>query len=398
LIWDAIVLGAGPAGATIAGLLAEGGHKVLLVEREAMPRFHIGESLLPSCLPVLARLGVGPCDDGYVFKRGAEFVCEATGRRRPFDFAEALPGPPRHAWQVERSVFDAQLVARARALGAEPRQATVTRVELGQDGVLVHMKDGNERARFVVDATGQNRLLARQLGSVAAIKGFGRSAAFVHYDGLSDETMGEIGEGHEVRILVRPHGWGWLIPLPGRRLSVGLVLRGDEPAAASFEAFVSGSALIRRWTAGTTRTEARRERNFSFVNNRSAGPRFVCVGDSACFLDPVLSSGVSFALMGAKDAASILGPALSAGTEGDPDLMAAHTAKMGEGYRVFASLIDRFYNTRFVEHFIFAPEYQEQTKRELVSLLAGDVSRPDNRFEQGLLLSRRGTAFTACRT
>ena len=348
----------------MAGLLAKQGHKVLVLEREAMPRFHIGESLLPSCLPVLERLGVGPCDDGYVFKRGAEFVCEATGRNRPFDFAEALPGPPRHAWQVERSVFDAQLSARASELGAEPRQATVTRVELGADAVVVHTKDGRERGRFVVDATGQNRLLARQLGAAKPIDGFGRTAAFVHYEGLSDAAMAEVSDGHEVRILVRDDGWGWLIPLPGRRLSVGLVLRGDAPAAASFEAFLAGSKLIQRWTAGASRSEIRRDRNFSFVNTRSAGSRFVCVGDSACFLDPVLSSGVSFALVGAEHAADALSPALAAGTEGDPDLMAHHTAKMDEAYALVASLIDRFYNTRFVEHFIFAAEYQEQTKRE----------------------------------
>jgi flavin-dependent dehydrogenase len=137
----------------------------------------------------------------------------------------------------------------------------------------------------------------------------------------------------------------------------------------------------------------RRERNFSFRNHRSVGPRFVCVGDASCFLDPVLSSGVSFALVGAADAADVLGPALAAGREGDPDLMAEHAARMDEGYAMFATLIDRWYNTRFIEHFVFVDDYQEQTRRELISLLAGDIWRPDNRFAQGLRRGRRRIAW-----
>jgi flavin-dependent dehydrogenase len=388
--WDAIVLGSGPAGSTAAALLAEHGHRVLVLEREQMPRFHIGESLLPACLPVLERLGLPPDPSAYVLKRGAEFHCERTGRQRRFDFEEALPGPPRHAWQVDRAGFDAQLSDRATRAGAERRLGTtVVRVEIGDDDVVVKTRDGEERARFLVDATGQNRLMARQLQSATPLPAFGRTAAFVHYDELSDETMDEIGPGGEIRILVQEAGWAWLIPLPDRRLSVGLVSRTDEPATARLEALLESSPLVLRWTRGTTRSEMRRERNFSFRNRQSHGRRFVCVGDAACFLDPVLSSGVSFALVGAADAADVLHPALASGREGDPDLMAEHAARMDDGYLMFATLVNRWYNTKFVEHFVFATEYQEQTRRELVSLLAGDIWRSDNRLAQALRRGRR---------
>src|SRR5690606_5897792 len=120
--WDVIVVGAGPAGSATAGLLAGAGHGVLVLEREAFPRFHIGESLLPLSLPVLDRLGVG-ADDNFLYKQGAEFVRETTGDQRMFDFAEALPGPPRHAWQVVRAGFDTRLRDRAIALGATVRDA-----------------------------------------------------------------------------------------------------------------------------------------------------------------------------------------------------------------------------------------------------------------------------------
>ena len=95
---DVLVIGAGPGGSTVAGLLAQQGLRVLVLEKEEFPRFHIGESLLPMCLPVLERLGVPPSEDVFVFKQGATFLCETSGRTRHFVFTETLPGCGRHAW------------------------------------------------------------------------------------------------------------------------------------------------------------------------------------------------------------------------------------------------------------------------------------------------------------
>jgi flavin-dependent dehydrogenase len=392
-IWDVIVVGAGPAGSTAAALLAAAGHRVLVLDKERFPRFHIGESLLPLCLPVLERLGIDPDPDAWLHKRGAQFVCETTNRRRSFDFADALPGPPRHAWQVDRAAFDERLLQRAVEFGAELRHdVKVLGVEAEADRVAVRGRVGRLHARYVVDASGQNRLLARQHGSAEPLLRFGRTAAFVHYEGLGDAAIDEIGEGNDIRIMITPHGWGWLIPLAGRRLSVGLVCREGEVAAKVIERWIGESPIIGRWTQGCRVSEVRTERNFSFANREPHGPRWACVGDAACFLDPVFSSGVSLAMVGASSAADRLAHALAEGTEADASLMAPHQAHMQQGYDTFAAMIDRFYNTRFVDHFILGPEARGAILREIVSVLAGDVWRTDSRFQDMLTRSRRAKA------
>ncbi|MCA9709627.1 MAG: NAD(P)/FAD-dependent oxidoreductase, partial [Myxococcales bacterium] len=328
-----------------------------------------------------------------LYKRGAEFVDERTDQRRAFDFHDALPGCPGHAWQVERAWFDQQLLECALAAGVRVRyDAKVLRVDLGEDRVEVQTRDQTLVARYLVDASGQNRLLARQLGSAEPLRRFGHTAAFMRFDGASEATLEEIGEGHDIRILVTALGWGWIIPLPDRRLSVGLVCREGPPAAQRVGQYIEQSPLIQRWTAGCTASEVRTERNFSFTNRRPHGRRFACIGDSACFLDPVFSSGISLALVGAEDLVARLVPALAAGHEGDPALMEPHWAFMEPAYETFWAMIDRFYNTRFLEHFIFGPRGDAKIHAEIVSVLAGDVWRDDNDFQRMLLRSRRRQA------
>jgi flavin-dependent dehydrogenase len=389
---DVIIVGGGPAGSTAGALLARAGHSVLLLEREAFPRFHVGESLLPVLVPVLERLGVSLEGGPWVRKHGAEFIDEERGRSVVFDFAEGLPGTPAFAWQVERARFDALLLANARSAGVEVREGErVESVELAADHVRVTSARGQEEARFLVDATGQDALLARRGATLEPIRRFGRAAVFRHFEGLEPGAWRELavdGRGN-IKVFVVPEGWLWAIPLAGPKLSVGLVKRTGSVGPEALAAAIAGSRELGRLLRGTRAGPPSHIANFSYRGTRAAGPRHGCVGDAAAFLDPVFSSGVSLAMVGACRFADLVSEALRAGREDDPELLAGWKAWMAPAYAVFAAMIDRFYNTRLVDNFFFGGGDRRETRAAIVSILAGDVWRGGNPFQDQLLRSRR---------
>jgi flavin-dependent dehydrogenase len=389
-IWDVIVAGAGPGGCASAIHLAESGARVLVLERDHFPRFHIGESLLPAAELLVTELGIEPDPNVFLFKRGAQFVCEATGRRQAFDFNEAMAGPQRYAWQVERAQFDTLLRDRALDAGAEIRHGVqVDEVEFETDAVRVISANGAERARFFIDATGLDRLLARKNDSVRPFDQFGKAAAFTHFSELCDATREEFAPNNDIRIISIPDGWLWAIPLVNDRLSVGLVTRKSGLRRERLDDYMKSSPLFQRLLKDARRHDTQLMGNFSFENSAPSGSRYCCVGDSACFIDPVFSSGVSLALFRGLAVAEQLVPALESGREAEANLMQPVEESMKRGYDTFANLVYRFYNTKFVDNLIYNAPPDGLHRAGVISVLAGDVFREDNAFQDMLLQSRR---------
>ena len=355
---DVVVIGGGPGGSTAAAMLARKGCRVLLFEREHFPRPHVGESLLPASLPVLEELGVLPAVQavGFLPKWGATMVWGRDDKPWSWYFRETNPNNP-HAYQVWRPVFDQLLLENSRACGVEVREGHQVVEVLYEDGRAAGVRyrsdageDGTARARFVVDASGQAALLGRRLG-LRRWDPFFRNLAVYGYvtgaDGLPapDET--------NIFIEAHPHGWSWTIPLHTGWTSVGTVMdshRGQERlskgelrevflrqvAEAPHTArllrnaeLVSGPQVVRDW---------------SYTSERLVGDGYILVGDAACFVDPLFSSGVHLALMSGVLAAAYVSSVLK-----DPGMREAagqvYAELYGKEYNHFRAMAQLFYSS-----------------------------------------------------
>jgi flavin-dependent dehydrogenase len=390
---DVAVLGAGPAGTALATLLARRGHAVHVFEREEFPRFHIGESLLPTAIPLLEEIGIDLGAAPYALrKRGAVFCDPADGDTCLFAFDRALPGTPSLTYQVERQGLDADLarvaeVASARILFGH----TVRSWQEDEDGVTVEGDWGRCRARLFIDAGGHKAVFAQARRSRRQIEGLGILATYTHYRKVRSQMARRFFEQGDIVIQVEsPESWIWLIPLPDDHLSIGRVQTHANVHPDSEETvrtMVNGSPDLQELLAGAERClPAHRTSNYSFYNTEPDTPRTAALGDARGFLDPVFSSGVTLALVQASMMAEEIDAALRHG--GALDLW-QFREQIERAYATFERVIRRFYRPGWVKAFFFAEEKPDRMLREITSILAGDVWRDDNQLQQLMLKAKR---------
>ncbi len=380
---DVLVLGGGPGGSAGAVFLARHGLDTVLVERDAHPRFHIGESLLPQSLPILEDLGVlDQVHEIGVFKPGAEFISEDGATEAVFEFRRALLGGPTHAYQVLRSEFDEILFRNAGRFGVTVlEQTAATVLELQQDGALVRTNgpDGEVtdwQTRFLVDASGRSTVTSRMLAQKQPDPRNTSAAIFGHFHDLPRQEGARAGN---IRIYLTRPGWMWQIPLPRGMTSVGLVAPGDYLRAREggveefFAAHVSRhphvAALL---SQGRPANRLGSTGNFSYRATEAAGPSHVKVGDAYGFLDPIFSTGVHLALVGAGEAAAAIRDCLAR-----PSRRAARLADYDRAVRSRLSFVSWFvymiHDPAF-RRLMLNPRDVLGVERAVISLLAGDFS------------------------
>jgi flavin-dependent dehydrogenase len=359
--WDVAVIGGGPGGATAAALIARAGLQVACFERERFPRFHVGESLLPANVPLFERLGVLETLEaqGFIRKYGAAFIDDIEDRRRTVNFRRE-PGLADHAFNVPRADFDRILLEHAVKQGAAVFQGTtVERVTPGPAGVRldVSTEDGREetvQARFVVDASGRDALLASRLGRREAMPDLGKVALFAHFRG-GDRWPGR-QEGY-IRIILFEHGWFWWIPFAGDLMSVGCVLHQRVVKArqasveALFDEMIAACPSVRAWLERATRTTGvHRVANFSYRTAPAVGDRFVAIGDAVTFIDPIFSTGVFVAMQSAELAARTIVELCRTG-DFRATRFVGYRARVARGTALFFDLIERYYDPAFLDVF-----------------------------------------------
>ena len=385
--YDAIVIGGGPSGSTVAARLAQRQRRVLLLEKERFPRFHIGESLLPCSMPLFDQLGVMPAlhEHGFLPKYAAEFVTADGSLTRRYAFADGLiPGAP-SAFEVDRSEFDHVLLKNAARLGVDVREATaVTKFEIRHDVAEVWARDEKDAeahfsAPLLIDATGQTSMLAGKLGMREMDLGLKNFAVFSHFEGAWRHEG--IREG-DITVVLIPGGWWWVIPLADGRTSIGQVgpasmLRGRKPDEAYFHEQIAATPyLAERFAKATRVAPVRTISDYSYVSKKLAGDRFVLVGDAGAFIDPVFSTGVYLGMVGAFRAAEAVDRALTAGRFSRREFVAYESwvRKQVDTYKKF---VKGFYRPEFVE-LLMAPSDWLDLRAAITSLLAGfGVDRPE---------------------
>jgi len=381
---DVVVIGGGPAGATVSTLLAQQGVRVQHFERDRFPRFHIGESLIPETYWVLKRLNMLPKmqQSRFVRKYSVQFVNASGKLSAPFYFWDNKPHECSQTWQVVRSEFDTMMLDNAREHGVDVHEG-VRVVDVLMEGeravgVTIRPKDGPDRevrATVVVDASGQNGLIQNKRRLRVWDPVLNKGAIWTYWQGAYRDTGRDEGATMVLQTADR-QGWFWYIPLHDDIISIGVVspfeslFKGRGPYAQTYEEEVERCPTVKERVASATRvTGYFATKDYSYRSNQVSGDGWVLIGDAFAFLDPLYSSGVLLALRSGEMAADAIVEGLGMG-----DTSAAQLGKWGpvfnQGVDRMRRLVCEYYDGFSFGKFVSAYPHLRGT---VTDLLIGDL-------------------------
>lgn len=317
-VFDAIVIGGGPAGATCAYKLAAEGHSVLLLEKAQFPRFHIGESMVPYLSELFKTIGIDEKvkEAQFVGKGGVEFFSKTTGELRRQNFENLAEGQKKRTYNLNRARFDALLLEHARETGAQVLlEAEVKKFVFDGERIAgVEYQYQSRRyiatASFVVDASGRAGLISKHFNLRKMNHRLENVAVFQHYT----NTVKENNAGVEGDVLFSGHkdGWLWAIPIERDTISVGAVmplslLKQSNPEKM-LKIHTERAPRIKQAIEGATPLfdKPKVELDFCYYTEKFVGPGYFLVGDAACFVDPLFSGGVFLSMICGMKAAQAI--------------------------------------------------------------------------------------------
>jgi flavin-dependent dehydrogenase len=403
--WDVIILGGALAGASTALLLRRRNPRwrVLIIEKSERLGRRVGESTVETSAYFLGRV-LGLTDhlnEKHLVKQGMRFWfcndqtrgladCSETGPKYNVRF----PG-----YQVDRSVLDEEVLARAVAEGAvlmrPARIGDVRLVEGGVQSVVWRTDDGaggTETARWVVDASGVAALLARRNGWLMTNTAHPIAACWSRWNGVKNLDSREFAQRHPewsarskaVRYTATNHicgrgWWSWWIPLKGGDMSVGIVydqriteLPEGGKVGDRLRTFLVDHPAARELLEGATYQEGdvHFRRNCAYRCSRYAGDGFVLVGDAAAFMDPFYSPGMDWISFSASAAAALVDSCLSG--RSCAERIARHNSN-------FSASHDRWFDAIYRDKYFYMGDHELMTlafRLDLGSYYLGVVARP----------------------
>ncbi len=387
--YDVLIIGAGPAGATAGTLLRRGGHSVCILEADSFPRFCIGESLLPQCMALFEEAGMMKAliDAGFKSKDGAVF---ARGvENEVFSFAEKSSVGHSSTWQVPRAEFDQILADGAAESGCEIRYCSrVVGVSTDSDGVSLTVDTEGQssslvRGRFLLDASGYGRVLARLMDLELPSPFPVRRSIFTH---VEDNITASSFDRDKILITIHPSRsdvWFWVIPFSDGRSSVGVIgtpewldAQGDSDAERLQKTIGQAPELQQILIEARPIAEVRNLTGYSADVSTLCGDRFAILGNAGEFLDPVFSSGVTIALKSSSLAVSVLLRQLRGE---NVDWSAEYEAPLCAGVEAFKAYVHAWYDGRLHKIF-FSPNKQPEIRAMICSILAGYAWDLENPF------------------
>jgi flavin-dependent dehydrogenase len=385
---DVIVIGGGPAGATVSTLIAQQGYQVELFERERFPRYHIGESLIPETYWVLERLGMldKMKSSHFIKKYSVQFVSPSGKHSAPFYFHDNKPHECSQTWQIRRSEFDVMMLKNAADQGVGVHEGTrVLEVLFEGDravGVLVRDEAGKQtevRADVVVDASGQSSMLINKFQLRVPDAELNKGAIWTYFQGAYRDQGKD--EGATVVLSLRDkQGWFWYIPMHDDLVSVGVVadfdylFKGRQGNEATYAEEMEKCLTVKERVANAEQVApVKATKDYTYRASQAAGDGWVLVGDAFGFLDPLYSSGVLLALKSGELAADAIVEGLRNG-----DTSRAQIGKWEPGFvegmnrmrRLVCEYYDGFNFGEFVRRF---PHH----RGSVTDLLIGDLFKPE---------------------
>jgi FAD-dependent halogenase len=412
--FDVIVIGGGPAGSTAASFIAMQGHRVLLLERDRFPRHQIGESLLPATVHgICAMLGVGEelARQNFPRKRGGTFRWGKSQTPWTFTFAKNADAPGGYAYQVERAVFDKLLLDNSRRKGVDVREEHRVEEILfdGDRAVGVRFVDSHNvsktaSATYIVDAGGNGgKGYSSQVGSRVHSEFFRNVALYGYFENA--RRLPAPNSGNILSCAFRD-GWFWFIPLSDKLTSVGAVVsreaatllkQGHEEA---FAHFIKACPLIERYLSGASRVQSgmyaglRVRKDYSYCCTKFWRPGRVLIGDAACFVDPVFSSGVHLATYSALLAARSINTCLRGGGLSEQDCFEEFERRYRREYGNFYQFLTAFYDMhQDTSSYFWAARKvlntQERDNEAFVRLIAGVSAAEEPMFSSSEYFQQR---------